>query len=282
MERYWYMEESALRLRVAAEQNPDAEFQQRQAAPVTMGNQPGGMIAVMQLFGNIAQRSGWMTGVSTIEFGRAFAQLIEDPAIGAIVLEVDSPGGSVAGVDELAAQIFAARGSKPIVAVANSLMASAAYYIASAADRVLAAPAAMVGSIGIWTVHLDLSRALEAGGVKVTFIKAGKYKMDGSPLEPLGEVAAAAIQGDVDHYYGMFVDAVARHRGVKSAAVRGGYGEGRMLTGRAAVDAGLVDGIATMGQVLADMKVKLAGPGSRAARQATVDRNRARMNLLLA
>ena len=238
---------------------PEEIAQQIGAQGSRMSGAAGGNVAVLPLLGVVAQRAGLMMessgGTSTDRFGAQFDELVADPSIKGIVLDVDSPGGSVFGVPELAAKIHAARGHKPIIAVANSVTASAAYWIASAADELVVTPSGEVGSIGVLAVHEDMSRALDAAGVTVSLVSAGNYKAEGTPTEPLGDEARAAIQQRVDEYYGLFVGAVARHRGVEPAQVRDGYGQGRMLGATAAKRAGMVDRIDT----LADTIQRLAG-----------------------
>lgn len=235
-----------------------------------------GSIAVLPVWGVIEQRESFMSmlfgGTSTERTSARLRELVADPGVAAIVLDVDSPGGSVSGVDELSAEIYRMRGSKPIVAVADSLMASAAYWIASAADEVVVTPSGEVGSIGVLTVHTDLSGMLEAEGVNVTILSAGEFKTEGNPYEPLGDEARAAIQARVDEYYGMFVTAVARNRGVGVAAVREGYGRGRVVGAKEAVATGLANRIATLDTVLAGMAQQLRR--ERAARAEVDDRRR--------
>ena len=213
-----------------------------------------GNIAVLPLFGTIFPRANMMTDVSGATsaevFGQKFEELVRDPEIGAIVLDVDSPGGNVLGVEELSRQIYDARGKKPIVAVANHTMASAAYFIGTAADEVVMTPSAEVGSIGILAAHEDISKELENEGVKITLISAGKYKTEGNPFEPLTEEAEAAIQEDVDRYYDAFIKAVARNRGVEVDQVRNGFGEGRMVGAKTAMSLGMVDRIETLSETI--------------------------------
>lgn len=226
-------------------------------------------VAVLPLLGTIYQRAGMLTetsgGTSTEAFARMFRQAMADSSIGAIVLDVDSPGGAVSGVDELATEIYRARGTKPIVAVANSLAASAAYWIASAADEISATPSGEVGSIGVLAVHEDLSKALEVEGVKETIISAGKYKTEGNPYEPLSDEARGALQERVNDYYGMFTKAVARNRRTSLDNVRNGYGEGRVVGAKKAVDLGMVDGIETLEEAIARVsRPKRGQSGARA------------------
>ena len=213
-----------------------------------------GSVAVLPLFGTIFPRANMMTDVSGAtsaeRFGSQFADLIADPEIGAIVLDVDSPGGQVGGVDELSQKIFDARGRKPVVAVANHLMASAAYWIGTAADEIVVTPSGEVGSIGVFAVHKDMSKALEMEGVKVSLISEGRYKLDGNPYEPLAEEARAGIQERVSDYYESFIQSVARNRGVKPDAVRGGFGEGRVVGARQAIELGMADRIGTLEETI--------------------------------
>ena len=228
----------------------------------------GGAVAVIPVFGVIAQRMNLMSafsgGTSTEALGRQIQQAVSDPDVSAIVLNVDSPGGSVFGVAELADALFQARGQKPIVAVANSLMASAAYWIASQADEIVATPGGQAGSIGVIAMHEDWSKAEEQEGVGVTLVTAGKHKGEMHPHAPLSDEDRAALQAGVDSYYAMFVKAVARGRGVQAAAVRSGYGEGRVLGAVEAKAAGLVDRIATLDETIA----RLAGGGRRSGARA--------------
>lgn len=214
-----------------------------------------GLTAVIPIMGVIQHRMNMMSemsgGTSTQAVSAAFRAALEDDRIKSIVFEIDSPGGSVPGVAELADEIFAARGKKPMTAIANTLAASAAYWLGSQADEFVVTPSGQVGSIGVYGVHQDVSQALENEGVKTTIIQAGKYKTEGNPYEPLSSEAAAHMQAQADAYYGMFVDAVARGRGVTPATVRGGYGEGRVLMAKDAVREGMVDRIATFDQVIA-------------------------------
>src|SRR6266851_316491 len=230
-----------------------------------------GAIAVLPVFGIIGHRASLVedssSGVNTSTelLGRAFHALVADPGVVGIVLDVDSPGGSVYGVGELAEEIFAARGVKPVSAIANSLAASAAYWLASAADEVAITPGGEAGSVGVFAVHQDVSKMLEADGVKTTLVSAGKYKVEGNPYEPLGAEARDYIQTRVDDYYGEFVRAVARNRKDTQTAVREGYGQGRVLGAQAAVKANLVDRVATFDQVIGDMQAKVrARPDARA------------------
>lgn len=233
----------------------------------------GGDVAVLPLVGTISHRMGMLSqssgGTSVEAFTRDFRALVNDPSVAAIVLDVDSPGGSVSGVDELASEIYGARGIKPITAVANSTIASAAYWIASAADEIVVSPSGEVGAIGVIAAHEDQSALYEKLGVKVSLITAGKYKGENNPFEPMTEEGRAAIQARVDEAYGMFISAVARHRGVPVGNVRSGFGEGRMVGAQDAVRMGLADRIATLDEVAAGFAGGALSSGSSAAMAAS-------------
>jgi len=218
-----------------------------------------GNVAVINVFGVINQRaSGDMSteSASTEKVGAAMRAALAAPDTKALVLNIDSPGGSVYGVAELGAEIMRLRGSKPIVAQANSLMASAAYWIGSACDELVCTPSGEVGSIGVYGVHQDWSKAYEDLGVAFTLVKAGKFKAEGVDFAPLGDEAAAYMQKRVDEYYGQFVRAVAKGRGVPESEVRNGFGEGRVVGASEAVKLKMADRVGTLSDTLARLGVK--------------------------
>jgi signal peptide peptidase SppA len=270
-----------LRLRAEGGRFTADEIAQRIGATGKRGSRPLGAVAVLAVHGVLTHRADLMTDVSGVtSTERLKAQLIEaraNPAVGRIVLDVDSPGGSVFGVQELADEVFATRGRKPIVAIANSMAASAAYWIASQADEVIVTPSGEVGSIGVLAVHEDLSRALDQRGITTTIIAAGRFKGEGTTLTPLAETAKAALQARVDEYYAAFVRAVARGRGVAQRAVREGFGEGRMVGAAEALTEGMVDRIETADALLARISA-----GITALADATADDDRRRRRLRLA
>lgn len=222
----------------------------REGAGPRLGRQRSGTVAVIPIYGVLTHRANLFADISgatpVTALRQAFREALADPEVSAIVFDVDSPGGAIDGVPEFASEVLAARGQKPLVAVANTLMASAAYWIGSATDEIVATPSSLVGSIGVVTAHTDTSAMGEAMGVRTTLISAGKYKTEGNEYAPLGDEARAHIQSIVDDAYGLFVDAVARGRGTTAAAVRSGYGEGRVLTPKRARAAGLIDRVDTL------------------------------------
>lgn len=240
-----------------------AESELQMARRQQIAASSGGAVAVLPLYGCISQRSSWFSyffgGTTTEGFTLQFRQALADPNVTAIVIDIDSPGGSVAGVDELAAEIFAARGKKTIVAVSNTLAASAAYYIGVSASKFVVSPSSLTGSIGVYNTHEDDSAALAEMGVKITLISAGKFKVEGNSFEPLTPEARAAMQAMVDGYYKAFTKAVAKGRGVKTEDVVEGFGEGRVVMASDAVRLGMADKVGTLDSVLLDFGVKRTG-----------------------
>jgi signal peptide peptidase SppA len=225
----------------------------------------GSGIAVLPLYGVVTQRGNMVDDISgpgstsTQQFTSALRQVLADDTVGQILIDIDSPGGSVYGVAELASEIVKARAQKPVVAVANSLAASAAYWIGCSASEFYVTPGGEVGSIGVWQAHFDYSKALEEEGVKTTLVSAGKFKVEGNPYVPLDPQAQAFMQSRVDDYYNAFIQAVAVGRGVSVEDVRNGMGEGRVLGADAALAQRMVDGIASFDDVLARMQAKVTG-----------------------
>lgn len=212
-------------------------------------------VAVIPLTGFLAWRPDpietfFLGATSVSEFVATLRSIAADPKVGRIILDVDSPGGSVDGITEAAAAVRQVARSKPVVAVANTLMASAAYWIGSQAGQVIASPSAMVGSIGVYGTWIGESRALDRLGFDVEIFSAGRFKAEGHPARPLTDPARQHLQESVDDSYFDFIGDVATGRSTTRTAVRTGYGEGRALTARPARAANLVDRIDTLESVL--------------------------------
>lgn len=226
-----------------------------------------GGVAVIPMHGVISHRYSIFQdifgGTSTQGFGAAFQRAISDSKVGAVIIDVDSPGGTVAGVEELADIIYAGSQQKPVAAVANAQMASAAYWLASQVGAgkkaLVAAPGSEVGSIGVFRMHEDYSEMLAADGVKVTFLSVPKYKTEANPYEPLTDEAIGHHMGQVESTYESFVSAVSRGRGVPASQVKRGFGEGRMFDARQAAAMGMVDRVATLSQLLRETGATAGG-----------------------
>jgi signal peptide peptidase SppA len=206
-------------------------------------------VAVIPVYGVISQRMNLLTAMSggtTVEgLTRAFRGALADPEIGAIIFDVDSPGGSVEGITELAAELREARGQKPMVAVANPTMASAAYWLAAQLDEVVASPSAQVGSVGIIGHHLETSKADEMAGKTYTVITAGDGKESSSSHVPLSDDGRAEMQQMADDFYSLFVGDVVAGRGVDRKVVTGEW-KAQVYTAKRAKTAGLVDRLDTL------------------------------------
>ena len=248
-----------------------------------------GAVAVIPVHGVIAPRMNLMSEISG---GATFDSLtdqvnkaVKATDVETILFDIDSPGGSVLGATEFARTVREAREKKRVVAHANFQMASAAYWPFAAAHEIVASPSSMIGSIGVYSIHEDLSQAFEQMGVKLTYISAGKYKVEGNDAEPLTEEARAHIQSTVDSFYGRFVADVAKGRGVTADKIRAGYGEGRCLTADDALGAGLIDRIDTFEDCLAGVLERtpaLAAANPPALRAQRVAQARAAQRALMA
>ncbi len=218
------------------------------AAPVVIpGGGKGKSIAVVSMRGVALYDMEYQPYCySTLNVAQQMRSLTQNADIGTIVMIVDSPGGSVTGTPEAGDAIFAAAKKKRVVALVSPLAASAAYWMCSQASEIIATPTADVGSIGVFMMHVDYSKMLDAAGIKPTFVFAGDHKVDGNPYEPLSADALAYYQAEVDNIYGAFLAAVARGRGVDAEAVKANYGQGRTMMAPAAKKAGMIDTVATL------------------------------------
>lgn len=215
-------------------------------------------VAVISAMGGLVHRTKLAADSSLLIGYNDLAADLEDALakadVHAIALVFDSPGGEVSGAFELAERIYAARGHKPLVAVADGMAASAAYLAASAADEVVVSATSYVGSIGVVMRHVDFSRALANDGITVSHIFAGEHKIDGNPYQPLPDAVRNALQADIEGLYQMFVQAVAKHRGLDEQAVRDT--RAGVYRGVAAVAARLADRIGTVDAVVAELAAR--------------------------
>ena len=233
-------------------------------------------VGLISIDAPLVHRPSWATKVGMAQSAQTIQAALRaaaaDPTIDVLVLDIDSPGGEVFGIEELANDVAAF--PKPVVAVANSLAASGAYWIASQAHRLVVTPSGEVGSIGVYGMHIDASGALEQAGLRPTLVSAGRFKTEGTLFAPLSEEGRAAMQGRVDDYYAAFVRAVARGRGVPAPVVQDGFGEGRLVGAEQALRMGMVDAIATLDEVL--VQAQIGEPGRRRPAAAAGDAQGAR------
>ncbi|HEY4088812.1 MAG TPA: S49 family peptidase [Bryobacteraceae bacterium] len=203
-------------------------------------------VATISICGTLVSKSGGMNALSGMtsyaDIARQFTAAVADPSVTGIVLAIDSPGGEVTGMFDLADMMSAARGVKPICAFCECA-ASAAYMLASTADKIIVSRTAITGSIGVIAIHMDQSGADEKDGLKYTAIYAGARKNDGNPHAPLSDEAKAGIQSRIDQIYGMFTGAVAKNRTMPVTAVKDT--QAAVYMGQAGVDIGLADAVGT-------------------------------------
>lgn len=215
--------------------------------------EPGG-VAVLRMSGIIAPKANLFMqvsgGLSTQMATKQLESAVADPRVRSIVLAIDSPGGNVIGTPEMAAAVREMSAIKPIVTHSDGALASAAYWIGSAANAVyLSGPTVQAGSIGV-----VIDRAYNpASSVREESIVAGRYKRLTKSNEPLSDEARAIVQADVDYVYSLFVDQVAAFRDTTSDQVLERMADGRVFRGQQAIDAGLVDGVSTLDALVESM-----------------------------
>lgn len=246
-------------------------------------------VAVIPVHGVIGKRMNLFTqisgGASTDVIANQYLTALNDPAVKGIVLHIDSPGGTVDGTMQLGDILRANRGIKPTMACADGMMCSAAYWIGSAVDKITMADLTTdVGSIGVVASHMDISQWEEKQGIKTTEITAGRYKRAISQYAALTEEGRAMLQADVDQIYGLFVENVAANRGCSVEDVLLNMADGRVFLGQKAIEAGLVDSVATLSETIQEVR-NIARTGSpsaanyRRASVATAPQEKKTMNI---
>ena len=215
-----------------------------------MANSDG--IGVIPIHGTLTHRSLGLSPLSGLRSYQSirqdFLSMLNDNSIHTILLDIDSPGGAVAGAFDLVDDIYNSRGRKPIYAFVNDSGYSAAYAIASAADHIYMTRTAGVGSIGVVMLHVDKSEQDAKAGIKYTPIYAGANKINGNPHAPLSKEAHTKAQSIVNQVYDLFVSTVARNNGLTGSEVRST--EADIYTGYDAIDRGLIDGILSYNELI--------------------------------
>ena len=253
---FWAGTEQALEKLLASEKlDVSAMRPQEQADGVPRLFAQSGNVGVITVAGSLVNSDSWMNAymgrTSYGEIRDALVHAASDPNVGAILLDINSGGGAVSGVSDTADLIKKIdKEIKPVHTFSDSQMASAAYWLGSSARSVDVGKVAEAGSIGIITVHREMSKAMEMDGIKATVIKAGEHKGNGNPYTPLTEAAREEIQGQLDHLYGIFMGSVAENRGLSYPVADSKMGQGRVFIGTQAVDAGLADSVTTFDAVL--------------------------------
>ncbi|AVF34849.1 MULTISPECIES: S49 family peptidase [Rahnella] len=212
-------------------------------------------IAIIPIQGTLVQKLGTLrpySGMTGYDGIRAcFLRALNDSEVKAICLDIDSPGGEVAGCFDLVDEIYAARGSKPVWAILSESAYSAAYALASAADKIIVPRTGGVGSVGVIVMHVDWSQKIKNDGLQVTIITYGDRKAESNPYEPLSETARKAIQSDIDEMGRLFVSTVSRNRGITEKTVRDT--EAACFLGADGVQLGLADRVASPDAAFRDL-----------------------------
>lgn len=240
-----------------------AEVEARLGKPLVNDQQGGyindGGVAVIPINGVTGKKFNMMSQIS----GGASTQLIErdikaalsDPEVNSILLHIDSPGGTVDGTQTLAAAVNDASKIKPVVAFADGTMTSAAYWYGSAANAIVASSSTtQIGSIGVRSIHKDISKAEEMSGVKTTELSAGKHKTLGSQYAPLSKDDKALMEEKLKAIEQIFINEVAKFRGVDPETVLNDMADGRVFLSSDAKERGMIDHIATLETTISNMQ----------------------------
>ena len=255
----WAMDPDALRTLTARIGGPighwaDADPQAVARMYAARENRAAGAVGVVHVLGPLTRRDTVWTvrggGTSYPRIVQQVRALAADRGISSIVLDIDSGGGEAIGASEAAAAIRQARTSKPVVAIVSGAMLSAAAWLGWSASEVIATPDSIIGSQGVFTLHVDSSKALEMAGIKPTYIGSSGAKVAGRPGLPLDDETRAEMQSMVDELDRLFKADVATARGLTPAQVKDRYGNGAVFTAREAKSRGMVDRIETYGTAL--------------------------------
>lgn len=212
----------------------------------------GANIAVIPIRGIMMKGQSSLGGTSTVQVRRDLRQAAADPEVGGILLAIESPGGTVAGTDDLAADIRSARRAKPVWAHVEDLGASAAYWTASQTQRITAnSPTALIGSIGTLQVMYDQSAAAESAGIRTLIFSTGPLKGLGTPGSKITDEQAAHVQSLIDSVQQSFDLAVQKGRELTSRQLQA-VRHGGLLSAPAALEARLIDAIQPLSRTLAE------------------------------
>jgi signal peptide peptidase SppA len=233
------------------------------------GQEGSPSIAVIPVYDTLVYRAygmnAWSGMTSYERIRETFNETLNDASVKTIVFDIDSPGGEVAGVFDLVDDIYNARGTKSIYSIANEMSYSAAYAIASAADEIFIPRTGGLGSIGVIAIHVDRSGFNEKAGYAYTPIFAGARKNDFSQHEALSDEAFAVMQREIDDVYDLFVETVARNRGMTATAVR--ETEAGIFQGKRAVEIGLADHVMSWGEAIDTITTKKRGKAMKTLRE---------------
>ena len=228
-------------------------------------------IAFIPMRGTLVHRNGdaWSGTRGYDDIRREFDSALADPDVAGIVFDAHTGGGMVYGNFELAEHIRSKRGEKPSMTVVNAGAMSGGYSLGSAAKRMVTTPSGDTGSIGVLTMHVDVSEALQKFGVKINLIHAGEHKVDGNPFSPLSDSVRADMQARIDGMWQKFISVVAVNRGMPEQAVRDT--QARVYQADEAVKIGLVDAVMSPSDAVATFRAELFGSSTTANRSPTMN-----------
>lgn len=241
---------------------PPAEMAKKARTPVSTKKKE---IGVVPIIGSLAHRASFMDGMSGVtsyeKIRSSFREHMSDPSVGAILLDIDSPGGVVAGVFDLADEIHEANKTKPVYAYVNEHAYSAGYLLASAAGKILLPRTGGTGSIGVRMIHVDQSELNKKVGIKVTNLFVGERKLDFDPNSELSKEAYHYAMKELNEMYEIFTDSIARYRGMSVADVKNT--EAALYMGKNAVRIGLADDVMTFDEAVSFIEEDMAVTSNR-------------------
>ena len=242
----------------------DVDWWTGEEKPVFEPARRHGNIAVLEIEGTLVAKGRWTgaySGMTSYEgIGAQVTELREADDVKGVVVEVDSFGGEVAGAFDCADQIARLAAEKPVLAILTDHACSAGYLLASAARAIVAPRNCVAGSIGVVTMHVDVSRALDEAGLTVTILAGGRHKADGTPYAPLPEETAKKVRAEMETLRGIFAETVGRYRGARLTKEAALATEADTYTnGKAALAAGLIDAVANPSEAFAAFVTEMAG-----------------------
>lgn len=229
----------------------EADYDDPQSQTETFGS-----VGVINVDGLLQRREDNLmqfTGGAAVEFiGQVFGTMLKNPRVSSIVLRFDSMGGDFQAVPEVAKRIYEARGRKPIIAHADGWMSGSAYWLASAAAKIVATPSSPgIGGLGFVTIHFDHSKLLEKEGIEVTLLSSSPRKTDANPYQPLSAEAKADIESKLAVWETWMASDISTYRGVGLNRVMQDFGQGRVMLSEDAKEAKLVDSIESFAELIA-------------------------------
>lgn len=257
--KYWAIEPDILKSLCHLDEIKSLSFQSERRLSNTRSVMIRDGTAVIPLHGPIAARSDLFTfflgGTSLSDLAKDFQTALDDDQVKAILFDVDSPGGVALGPSEMADAIFKARGKKPIWSYVGRNCSSAAYWIASATEKIIANPSALLGSIGVVTT-IPVQEQPDSEGYKNIEIVSSNAKQ--KRPDPRTEEGMAEIKRELNDLEAQFIEAIAKYRNVSVNAVKNDFGQGGVLIGKNAVASGMADSLGSYEEVIAELNQKIS------------------------